>query len=163
MSWLNEAGGTGTPCGNMEAAQADRAAFCYCPANKVIYYDYSRLRELHAARGYDGILAMLAHEYGHHVQNLLGERHATVALDEWEADCYSGTALRWFQMTGMPRLSRAGLSDLAYSTGGGDHGSGEDRRSFWQYGWDKLQWAQQSGQSTDQFACYRLFNQPPAK
>ena len=142
ISWLNEAGGTATACGNMEAAEADRRAFFYCRLDKVIYVDYSQMRALQTEWGYDGVLAMLAHEYGHHLQNLLGRWDSDTRTKELQADCLSGTALRWFD-TWLPLLDRAELGRLAYSTGGGSlenlqsHGSGEQRQRWWLYGWDQ--------------------------
>lgn len=152
FSWLNEAGGTATPCGNLEPAEAEREAFFYCPVNKAIYVDYSRLRQLHASWGYDGVLAMLAHEYGHHLQNLRRVNLPTTRQEELQADCLAGTALRWFT-TGMPNLNRAELGRLAFSTGGGDHGTGAERQRWWLYGWDNYSYS--STTLADQFACFR--------
>jgi len=92
---------TNTGCG---AATSAVGPF-YCPADEIIYIDtdfYAELRTTYGASG--GPLAemyVLAHEWGHHIQNVLGtmdglDQSATgpdsdsVRL-ELQADCYAGS------------------------------------------------------------------------
>ena len=94
----------------------------YCPADSYAYIDLSFYRELRQRFGAPGDFAqayVLAHEYGHHVQNLLGIDDAVrreVAQDraqenelsvrqELQADCYAGI---WAHGTAKKNLIEAG-------------------------------------------------------
>jgi uncharacterized protein len=94
---------TSTGCGQ---ASAQVGPF-YCPADEEIYLDLTFLDQLQTQFGATGQFAqayILAHEYGHHLQTLLGtepqvraaqqkhpdlENQYSVAL-ELQADCYAG-------------------------------------------------------------------------
>jgi len=91
-------------CGSAEAAMGP----FYCPTDERVFIDLTFFDELHARLGAGGDFArayVVAHEVGHHVQNLLGAsrrvhdlrrrvgeveaRQLSVRL-ELQADCYAG-------------------------------------------------------------------------
>ncbi|MDR1611457.1 MAG: neutral zinc metallopeptidase [Planctomycetota bacterium] len=95
---------TDTACGYGEAAMGP----FYCPGDQTVYLDLSFYRDMKQRLGGGGDFAqgyVLAHEVGHHIQNLMGidrevsrrrrelsERDANrlSVLVELQADCYAG-------------------------------------------------------------------------
>ena len=92
-----------TGCG---PASADVGPF-YCPADQEIYFELDFLQELQTRFGANGQFAqayIVAHEYGHHLQTLLGTEPKVRAAQqrdpsqtnklsvklELQADCYAG-------------------------------------------------------------------------
>lgn len=89
------------------AAQSAMGPF-YCPSDQAIYLDTSFFDELASRYGAKGDFAqyyVIAHEFGHHIQNLLGtsdhvqremqqsspaEANALSVRLELQADCYAG-------------------------------------------------------------------------
>jgi len=98
-------GGVGSACGMTSAAVGP----FYCPADRKVYLDLAFFRELSQRFGAPGDFAqayVVAHEVGHHVQNLLGISDQVTALQErarsqeqanalsvrieLQADCFAG-------------------------------------------------------------------------
>jgi predicted metalloprotease len=64
----------------------------YCPADEHAYLDVEFFQELHDRFGAPGDFAqayVIAHEFGHHIQNVLGAEGESVRI-ELQADCYAG-------------------------------------------------------------------------
>lgn len=90
---------TGTGCGTGQSAMGP----FYCPADQKIYLDLAFWNELESRFGAKGEAArayVIAHEVGHHVQNLTGATNnvergsrgadSSAVRLELQADCYAG-------------------------------------------------------------------------
>jgi len=151
-------GGVNTGCGQ---ASSETGPF-YCPADQLVYIDLEFMQELERKLiGQPTDLAeqyILAHEYGHHVQNILGDNarvqqaqqndpgranQYSVAL-ELQADCYAGAwvgardvlendaeldeAIRAAEGVGDDRIQQTTQGRIDPETW--THGSAEQRKSW---------------------------------
>lgn len=102
-------GQTRSACGYGQAAMGP----FYCPGDNNLYLDFSFFRELEREFRSPGDFArayVIAHEVGHHVQNVLGtmdrvqsrgrDNRMSVAL-ELQADCYAGVWAHHAQRRGL--------------------------------------------------------------
>ncbi len=154
-----------TGCG---AAQSAMGPF-YCPADQKVYIDlgfYDDLRRRFGAPGDFAQAYVLAHELGHHVQNVLGTERQLRRLQqqnpgarnelsvrmELQADCYAGIWGRSAQQQGrldagdieeaLKAASAVGDDRIAEMSGGAirpesfTHGSAEQRMTWFRRGFD---------------------------
>ena len=126
-------GGVGTGCGQ---ASADVGPF-YCPTDQTIYLDTTFFDEVLEQQlgGPDGGFVepyVLAHEYGHHIQNLLGTMGQVKTQQgptsdavrlELQADCYAGM---WARAATTHRGRGRQRADLRAHRAG--HPAGDRRR-----------------------------------
>ena len=121
-------GQTRSACGYGEAAMGP----FYCPGDENLYLDFGFFRELKQEFRADGDFAqayVIAHEVGHHVQNILGtmdkvqragqNNRLSVAL-ELQADCYAGVWANHAQQKGLVEAGDAEEAIRAASAVGDD-------------------------------------------
>jgi uncharacterized protein len=142
----------------------------YCPVNKLVYIDLGFFDDLQAQFGVQDEAFVeayvIAHEYGHHVQNLLGtlERargdqqgpESAAVRTELQADCYAGVWAANAVETGLvEELTQADINaglDAAAAIGDDriqertqgqvnpetwTHGSSEQRRRWFSRGYEQ--------------------------
>jgi hypothetical protein len=117
----------------------------YCPADATIAYDLEFVRPFLDAIGEPAAVAILAHEWGHHVQRLTGAGAFSIQA-ELQADCFAGVFASTEDLaSGSPTGSADAvvafyeLGDDEYSSARwfsiDEHGSPYQRFSAWSLGY----------------------------
>ncbi|GIH91219.1 neutral zinc metallopeptidase [Planobispora siamensis] len=147
------------PCGTYPAAGA--AAY-YCPSNRGMYIGLSHVIEQSGnadpAQNHVPYLAVLAHEYGHHVQSMAGiggawwwevsdrsksARDAHSRRSELQAQCFSGAFIRTVRVPlGVTAARWQAVLEQDYRRGDDqnglgrrDHGNGQNFAAWLNHGW----------------------------
>ena len=127
------------PCGN-EVLYPEQGPV-YCGMDWGIYYQVDFLAKEY---GDGAVAAVVAHEMGHHVQNLLGSHKRYTVQNELEADCFAGVYMASAYWDGM--LDKGDVNE-AYEMFGamGDeldvyhdahHGTSQERQEWFERGWN---------------------------
>jgi uncharacterized protein len=162
-AWIPAGQTAASACGDENGGMGDSAA-AYCPGDDTIYISEKFATDIYdgaldqalpgSSQGYGGTMGdfavayVVAHEYGHEVQDELGlfDKYGgqvpTMAF-ELQADCYAGT---WANSAGKQnRLDDGDVQeaiDAALAVGDfdagnpGHHGTPEQRADAWQTGFD---------------------------
>jgi len=131
-----------TSCGT-----SDSYAYEYCPANQSIYIGQDLLWQFYAGAGDAAPAIGLAHEWGHHLQVMLGVQAVSRgdAVDfENQADCVSGAWAKYANEQGWLEgdddlRDAAKLLDAIGSAEGPnrDHGTSEEREAAFDNAYEK--------------------------
>jgi len=136
-------GATPTACGTGDSAMGP----FYCPGDRKVYLDLDFFDTLSRRMGAPGDFAqayVVAHEVGHHLQNLMGitgkvdamrgkvsqqQMNALSVRVELQADCLAGAILGQSAASGIRQADIALIAQTAYQIGSDSHGS-SDQRAF---------------------------------
>ena len=159
--WIPAGGTAASACGDGSGALGDSAA-AYCMADDTIYISQQFATDIYSgaldealpgsSQGYGGTIGdfavayIVAHEYGHQIQDELGlyEAYGTAvptAAFELQADCYAGTwAASAYEENRLEEGDLQEALDAALAVGDfdagspGHHGTPEQREAAWYSG-----------------------------
>jgi hypothetical protein len=98
-------------CDSLRRASEGRNNAYYCPADEKIAWDSDFIELLYQLLGSIAPLAILAHEYGHHISHLRGDLAQYSVQEELQADCFAGmyvkSAARHFQLSALSAVPAA--------------------------------------------------------
>src|SRR5262245_6942089 len=117
----------------------------YCPLDDTVYVSVPLAQQIQADLGDFAWITVLAHEWGHHIQLVLGIHQELSINRELQADCFAGTYAQRAQQQGFLQegdvteavlitvlsADPAGLPETA----DGAHGSGDDRLTAFMKGY----------------------------
>jgi predicted metalloprotease len=121
----------------------DPSAYAYCSRDDRVYVGQDQLWAFYSKQGDAAAALGIAHEWGHHVQQVLGiapaGRNGVIALEN-QADCIAGAWVGY--INGLGRLERDDLKDInailkvvgAAEGAGRDHGTLSERTAAVQAG-----------------------------
>jgi predicted metalloprotease len=66
----------------------------YCSKNQTIYWDNKYWGDLYKKYGHVQTVLLFAHEWGHHISSLRGDRTVFSVQEELQADCFAGMYFR---------------------------------------------------------------------
>lgn len=66
----------------------------FCPLEDAVYYSVPLSQDITTSVGDFAWITVLAHEYGHHIQQVLGIEHELSIDRELQADCFAGSYAR---------------------------------------------------------------------
>lgn len=127
-----------------------------------VFIDLRLLQEVTTDYGMYAAVAVLAHEWGHFIQDELGllRQDRPLRRIELQADCFSGSFTKWLSNTGqLADGEYESGRQLFYSVGDdiidpeapynrpGAHGTAIERQTAYEYGWN-----------TDDNACMREYD-----
>ena len=99
----------------------------YCPATNTIYLVPSQLNYFYKAFGPSSVAYVVAHEFGHAIQNRYGSLEGGAEV-ELQADCLAGILVDYGStQLGITRQDTIQMAQAAYAIGDPTHGTGAQR------------------------------------
>jgi hypothetical protein len=80
----------------------------YCRTDRAIAFDETWLRDLYGRLGPAAVKAILAHEWGHSVQDMIGSQDYSIR-NELQADCFAGMFIASTELSGLDPDQRRAL------------------------------------------------------